>query len=347
MAAIRKTTLKLTGGRSAAGKTRQIVYRVDTDSPDDGPDVAEAFCGFALGDSYEYGNESDASIQVVNVGVVDVERNRQAWDVTIDFARSDAATSNPLNEPAKFSRSIQNREEAFEQDTHGRPVRNSANDRFDDLLTREVSRTVLKVTKNFADWAQSNYGLVNTVNRTPYRIGNVLYKPRQIRLVNMSDDTANSEALVTGDNPDGLYYQVSLEFCFAEDDWDQVVLDQGVRQSFARWDVTYVDPNGRDENIGGLVLQVSHVIVRAKTRQEAQIIVADQGRVIPIPARRVADGYEPCKEKPAANAEGAGSGKDTMLPMALDGQGRQLVTGEPVWLEYQGYFEYEFARFAI
>jgi hypothetical protein len=349
MVAIRKSTLKLTGGTAAAGKTRQIVYRVETDSPEDGPDVAEAYTGFSIGDPYVYGAESDSTIRVTNISIADVEKNRQSWDVTIDFARSEA-TSNPLTEPAKFSRSVQNREEAFERDTHGKPVHNSAGDRFDDVLTREVSRTILKVTKNFASWPQSNYQLVNTVNRTPYRVGDELYAERQIRLVNMSDEQAFSDELKGPSNPSGLYYAASLEFCFAEDDWDAVILDQGVRQSFARWDVTYVDANGRDELIGGVVVRVSHAIIeRVNSAQEAQaiFIAGNPGAVIPTPARRIANGFEPCREKPAVNSEVKGTGRESQLPMALDGSGRQLFNGSPVWLEYRGYFEYEFRNFNL
>lgn len=349
MAAIRKRVTSWTGADTADGNTRQIVFHVETNSANDGPATVQAYCGFVRGDTYAYGSESDATIRCTNITSQPVDANRLEWIVTVDFGKSDTE-SNPLNEPAKFSRSQQNREEAFERDSKGKPVRNSAFDRFDDIITREVSRTILRVEKNFASWPQSNYRFVNTVNRSPWTVGDETYRVRQARLTSMSDTQETSNTLKSISNPNGTYYAVSMEFTFAEDDWDTVLLDQGVRQTFKRWDVVYTDEDGKDETIGGLVYQVKHEIVRAETAREAESIVLKKypGATLPRYAIRLPDGYEPCKELPSNDTTKQGGGKDTQLPMALNGKGRQLVVpGDPQWLEFVGYLEYDFDRFNL
>lgn len=338
MAAIRKRVTSWTGADTTDGNTRQIVFHVETNSASDGPSTVQAYCGFARGDAYSYGSELDETIRCTNVSSQPLDANRLEWIVTVDFARSDTE-SNPLNEPARFSRSQQNREVAYDKDSKGKPLVNSAGDLFEDVLTKEVSRTVLRVEKNYATWSQSMYDFVNTVNRNPWAVGDKTYRVRQARLSGMSDSQEYSNVLKSAQNPIGLYYAVSLEFTFADDDWDTEIIDRGFKQLFRRWGVTYATEDGK----------VKTEVFREDTRKQAEdsFFRKYPGAVDPIRIFRLPDGKEAVKDIRSEDERKQGSGKDSTVPQHLNGKGRQLVNGIAHWLEFVGYLEYDFDRFNL
>ena len=351
---------------SGGGHKYKKVYRVETDDPNIGPRTIENYfrdeLGIRKGVSYSHGtgdtSESDVSSFAGYPVIEPFQANRYNWTVTWNYTdeeEEEQDDQNPLNEPPTFSRFAQAREEVIERDIHGKPIRNSAYDRYDEVLTRDAHRTVLRVSKNFAAWPQSNYRFMNVVNRSRMRIDDEFYDPRQVRVLNMQDDRAYSEVLVTEDNPKGLYFAVQLELAFAEDDWQLVLLDQGVRQKYRRWLVTYFADASTTAEVRTAILPEAAQGGQpgmAETPEEARLL-ADRNFVLWTTLQEISPGYQPVRETPAPLTDATGvlrqsEGAVSKLPMLLNGKGRQSpFNSVPVWNEYQGYFEADFAIFGL
>jgi hypothetical protein len=351
-----------TGG----GGKYKLTYRVETASPWVGPLTIEAHFANVLnirkgvaysmtGDGY---TETDAGSFAAAPTISPLDpANRTNWLFEIEFSDAEPPQQdvNPLLQPAEFSRFAQSREEAFERDVHGRPIRNSAFDRFDELLTRDAHRTVLRMQKNFASWEQDNYAYMNTVNRLPVRVLGKLFEPRTIRVIAMEDDQKYSTVLQTDDNPNGAYSAVKLEYAFAEDDWDLVMLDQGLRQSFRRWRVSHT--------VNASTTAERWSVIRAESREAAEAVADAQFTFGWSFMQEISPGLEPCRAEPPQAApveqfdagglrigsiEYPATGSETRSPMLLNGVGKQqYANGTPIWLKYAGYFDADFAVFSI
>jgi hypothetical protein len=353
MGIIRVQLINWTGG----GHKYKKVYRVETDDPNFGPRAIENYfrdeLGIRRGVAYEHSaggtTETDVSSFAAYPVIEPFQANRTNWTVTWDYSdteppEEEEEEDNPLLQPADFSRFAQAREQVIERDIHGKAIRNSAEDRFDEVLTVDRHRTVLRAVKNFAKFPQSYYRYMNTVNRTPLRIDDEEYGPRQVRIINMSDSRKYSDVLVTEENARGMYFEGTLELAFAEDDWQLVLLDQGVRQKVRRWMIWYYE--------NAAATTESRDVKEYQTEQELREFLAANYR-FGVRYQEIASRYEAVREipPPLTDKDGkpaAASGAATKLPMMLDGKGRQQVfNGVPVWLEYQGYFEADFSIFGL
>jgi hypothetical protein len=269
---------ELTEWSSSGERAYRLVFRIKTANASIGPVAIRQHMrdelGLGDGEIYEWEDEIDLNSVASSPVIEPIRGNRTNWTFTIDYSEGTKRENNPLEEPAGYERFVEPRERVLERDIHGKPIRNSASDRYDEIITVDTHRTVLQITKNFDKWPQSNYRFMNTVNREPLKVDDEIYGPRQIRLKNMRDSRKYSDLLkVPIDDPlgrepneKGLYFGVTLEFCFAEDDWQLVMLDQGLRQSYARWKITYPASNGRDESIGGIVYQVADQLYEQRTK---------------------------------------------------------------------------------
>jgi hypothetical protein len=343
---VRTQLMNWTGG----GHKYKLTFRVQVDDPWFGPLAIENYfrneLGIRRGVAYSYGNGETMEADPISFAgapeITPFDSNRLNWQFAIEYSdtEEDEEEENPLEQPAQFSRFAQSREEAFERDVHGRPIRNTAFDRYDEVLTRDTHRTVLRVVKNFATWPQDNYRFMNTVNRLQTRVSGRLYEPRTIRLINMRDSIKYSEVLKTDANPRGEYSEAELEFAFAEDDWEIVILDQGLRQAFRRWRVSHTRNASTTEEMWS--------VIRAETEELARQI-ADRQFVFGWSfIQEIAPGLEPCRVEPPREAGQPATGAETRLPMLLDGAGRQQhANGTPVWNRYQGYFDVDFAVFGL
>jgi hypothetical protein len=349
-----------TGG----GGKYKLTYRVQTSSPGIGPVVIENHfrgLGIRKGASYSVTvdgrTESDPGSFAAAPTITPVDANRFNWFFDIEYSTEESPEQedNPLLLPAKYSRFAQSREEAFERDVHGRPIRNSAFDRYDELLTRDTHRTVMRVQKNYALWQQENYDYMNTVNRLPVRVNGRLFAARTVRVIAMSDDQEYATVLQSESNPLGAYSSVQLEFAFADDDWDLVMLDQGLRQSFRRWRVSHTQNASTPTEIWS--------VIRAENRQAAEAVANQQFAFGWSFMQEISPGFEACRSEPPQAGpveqfdtsgrrvgflEYKPTGSETRVPMLLDGVGKQAVANStPVWLRYQGYFDADFVVFGL
>jgi hypothetical protein len=350
---------------SGGGGRYKLAWRVETSSPWVGPLAIELYFantyGIRKGVAYSMSGdgitESDPAAFASAPVITPLTANRTNWTYSIEYSDSEPpqTEANPLLQPAEYSRFAQSREEAFERDVHGRPIRNSASDRYDEVLTRDTHRTVMRVVKNYPAWPQDNYAFMNTVNRTAIRVSGKLYKPKTIRVIDMRDTQKYSSTLQSQGNPAGAYNEVQLEFAFAEDDWEITLLDQGLRQSFRRWRVSHT--------VNASTTAEKWSVIRAESRKAAEAIADLQFAFGWSWMQEIAPGFEPCRAEPpqAAPVEkydsggrrigfepNSATGAETKLPMLLNGLGKQQhANGTPVWLKYQGYFEAEFAVFGL
>ena len=351
-----------TGG----GGKYKLTYRVETSSPGIGPVLIENhFRGLGIYKGAAYNvtvsgrTENDSGSFAAAPLITPLNgADRFNWTFEIDYSTEESPEqdANPLLQPPKFSRFAQSREEAFERDVHGRPIRNSAFDRFDELLTRDTHRTVMRVQKNFASWPQENYQYMNTVNRTAVLVNGRLYDSRTVRVIAMSDDQEYSRVLKTDQNPLGAYSAVQLEFAFSDDDWDQVMLDQGLRQSFRRWRVRHT--------VNASTVTETWSVIRAENREAAEAIANIQFTFGWSFIQEITSGFEACRAEPpqaepveqfdaqtglrTGFLEYKPTGAETRVPMLLNGRGKQAVANSnPAWLKYQGYFDAEFSVFGL
>ncbi len=199
-----------------------LTYHIRTNDKADGPDSIyyDAKFPFREHATYAIGNDFNPNVEARPAEIVNVENSPQLdWIATIEFGPP-LPPDNPLLEPPSYEWLFSQSERPIEQDAKGKPIRNTAGDRFDDILTREDSQPILKVTRNEpAENLFYGWELRDTVNRDTWNGA-----PR--RTVKFQPPRA-----VSAYHKDvGIYYQKSYEFKFSDQTWRIVALNQGLRE---------------------------------------------------------------------------------------------------------------------
>lgn len=216
--------LKVTGGADLGERFYDVFYRVFTDDPMDGPAVilTSTLSPFRALDPYQLGNDFDNDAFLTDVQLDPVEGNRYEWNckMRFGFLPEGEREENPFDRPPKFEWLFNSGEKAIERDVHGRRIANAAGDRFDEIITREDSQPVLKITRNEpADMLFVGFDIRDTVNRNPW-----LGAPRRTVKFQPPRAVGQYSRLY------GLYYEKSYEFKFSDETWRLVMLNQGLRE---------------------------------------------------------------------------------------------------------------------
>lgn len=199
-----------------------LTYRIRTDNHLDGPSSIynDPKFPFQENDVYSIGNDYNPNAVARPAEIVNVDNSpRFDWIATIEFGEP-LPPDNPLLQPPTYEWLFNQSERPLERDATGKPIRNTAGDRFDDIITREDSQPILKVTRNEpAEMLAFGADLRDTVNRDVWRGA-----PR--RTVKFQPPRA-----VSAYHKDiGIYYQKSYEFKFSDQTWRIVALNQGLRE---------------------------------------------------------------------------------------------------------------------
>ena len=198
----------------------KLTYDVFTDDKADGPlTIHESSkMPFRGGDVYRLGNDYDPYAFLISISTNQVPKNSTAWKAVFDFSTDvNSEISNPLNEPPEIELVFAQKEKLLEQDVNGKAIRNTVGDRFDDVITREDSQPILRISRN----EPSSLGLFgmdlrDTVNRSPW-----MGAPR--RTIKFQPPTLRSR----WHRVIGTYYAKNYEFKFSDETWRFVLLNQG------------------------------------------------------------------------------------------------------------------------
>lgn len=130
------------------------VLRVLTSDPTDGSIVVRQAIGIPrIADPYFSGNEADSGARCVRVEPREDQDHPQVWLVTADYSsdfggQTDRQQPNPLDRAAEYTWSFAHFTRAVDKDVNGRPITNSADDRFDPPLERDDPRLQLAIKVN-------------------------------------------------------------------------------------------------------------------------------------------------------------------------------------------------------
>lgn len=208
-----------------------LTYTVKTDDPNDHFLTVASAVPFNLGDIYELGNEINENIRCSRI--YPKAENDTFWKVAVEFA-SREKVNNPLNDPPTIELVFAQSEKLLERDINGKALRNSVGDRFDDVITREDSQPILRITRN-EPVSQALFGVDfrDTINRTTW-----MGAPR--RTVKFQPPTLRSQY----DANIGVYFEKSYEFKFSDETWRFILLNQGYYEKNGTDRVRILDKNG-------------------------------------------------------------------------------------------------------
>jgi hypothetical protein len=219
MGIVRYTLEKVTGSENKDGPSYTAEYLVTVSSPDDHVKTILDNMPWGFGQEFRIGNDHDPDAIVLSASAEPVRGNNFAWMYSVVFGvpESSEQVENPVEEPAQIEMIFSQNEKLIERDIHGKPIQNTVGDRFDDVMTREDSQPILRVTRNEpAAMALFGVDLRDTVNRSPWQ-------GAARRTVKFQAPTLRSKYHRTL----GTYYEKSYEFKFSDDTWRFILLNQG------------------------------------------------------------------------------------------------------------------------
>lgn len=308
-------------------RSQSVVYRVQTDDPQDGPNTVVSSSSLpSLGSYYSFGGESD-TVSRLTRKVARRTSNRLVWTVECQYETPGSKSGspsgkqrydengeeveNPLDEfrrvsvrSTKLTLPVEEAEllsagfPGRAQNTFG-PVTNSAGQPFNPPLTQEVPITVITLTDNREEWPEALAEAEGKVNSDFFSIIRKGYAPLFVPHDCMCDSVSGSLMFEAG----VFFWEVEIVILYNPLKWRTQVLDRGFLHNAEEG-----DPDGE----GGTVT-------------EGDILAGA------APLRGAADNF----------------GVPYSEPILLDGQGNALERGaEPVFLEYRVYEETPFTPLA-
>jgi hypothetical protein len=237
------STLELGESRSGAwttdqGRSYNRVFRVVTNNPFDGPNVAIQAVGIQRGDQY-FPTGSDANLEVDlfayahTMSAAAEEGDGLGWIVTIEYGPYSALWAgggpkqNPLFQPIDVKWSMRSQEMVCSYDINGNAILNTVNDPYDPPLMHDEPRPVLTVTRNEQTWNQAlQVQYFQAVSSDPF----AGYVPLMARVLDINSNSVFHQDV-------GWYYQAVYEFEFkpplsssaGQNGYRDTVVNQGMR----------------------------------------------------------------------------------------------------------------------
>ena len=150
----------ITGKDGSDGKvTFSVPYKVATNSANDGPLVvlSATTSGLpAINESYTFGNESFSGLRVKTRSAARVDRKQ--WIVTCEYSTQDTTgvggddPANPLLRTPKVRFGGNPGTRAIDKDRDGTEIKNSAGQKFDEILEIPWSTPFFTIEKNFSSY---------------------------------------------------------------------------------------------------------------------------------------------------------------------------------------------------
>jgi len=228
MAFVSKSLIDIYGSEGKDGPSYTLVYNVKT-TGGDGPFAVRGYVGWSYGAVYDIGTENDILARCTQIDAKPMGTSRKDWQVTVQFTREQSQAGggvepaeNPLLEPVGIDWDYEERQIAVERDVSNNWIRNSAKDRYDEIIFADDFRRTLIVTRNEATFPKALAdALSNRLNAATWNG----YAAKFVKLKPIRARRAYHQTI-------GLYYQVTYEFHFAPigGDWKRYILDAGLNQ---------------------------------------------------------------------------------------------------------------------
>lgn len=220
------------------GRSFTRAFRVITNNPYDGPNVAILSTGINRGDQYVT-QGSDANLEVDlyaycnRISSVQEEGDPLGWLVTVEYGpysslwAGGGPKQNPLLQPIDVSWSVRDQESVTDMDIFGDAVLNAAGDPYDPPLMDDSTNYTITVIRNEAT---VNSLLMQTYFKAINSDIFAGYPPLMVKLVSMLPKSIFHQDL-------GWYYQMTYEFeCLSPlspytgiNGWRRTVLNEGIR----------------------------------------------------------------------------------------------------------------------
>lgn len=216
------------------GRKYTRIFRVQTNSLYDGPNLAIASVGINRGDQYlPNGNEFEFDLKAYANSLSASPDEDLWWTVTVEYGpysslfAGGGPTQNPLLMPIDVSWTLRDHEVVADIDIYGNPIQNTAGDPFDPPIIDDDPRPTMTVVRNEAVF---NYSLFAQYRRAINSDMFAGYNPLQSRVVNISPKSIFHQDV-------GWYYQTTYEFEFNPpfspysnvNGYRRTVLNQGIR----------------------------------------------------------------------------------------------------------------------
>lgn len=226
MTFLSKSLVDIYGSETKDGPAYTLVYNVRT-TGGEGPLAVRSYVGWNYGDPYSYGSETDLLAIATSIQEKPTGTSRKDWTVTVEFTRpakedSSEDSENPLLDPIGIDWDFEERQIVTERDASGNWIKNSASDRYDEIITTDDFRRTLIITRNEATFPKALADALS--NRLNVAVWNG-YPAKFVKLKPIRASRAYNQAI-------GLYYVVRYEFHFAPigGDWKRYILDAGLNE---------------------------------------------------------------------------------------------------------------------
>jgi hypothetical protein len=234
-----KVTKQKTGRRAAAvdvkfNRTYSATYRVVSETARIGPKQVLAVCPVAIGNHYIYGVKDDIDFEedkgswVNSISVEPESEDGKSWIIRVEYGPIDAAggdtTDATLAKP-QITWDYVGSEQIVDEDIEGRPVVNSAYDRFDPPLTREVKRPVLTIISQ-----EEHFDFIEAFVYQDAINGNAFLAFGDEGLWRVTKYTGASTTKLDAKGNDVTVWNVTREWTFDRNGWIRPILNQGMRQ---------------------------------------------------------------------------------------------------------------------
>lgn len=214
MSYVRHELESVVGSEDENGPKYTASYLVTVDDPRDKASVVINSMPWRLYQVYQIGNDYDPRAFVLSANATPIKSNNYRWAYVVEFG-TPASSDNPFDEPPQVEIVFAQGEKLIERDINGKAIRNTVGDRFDDVLTREDSQPILRLTRNEQN-ALDYMSLRDTVNRTTWM-------GAARRTVKFQPPTLRSRY----HKQYGTYYEKSFEMKFSDETWRFILLNQG------------------------------------------------------------------------------------------------------------------------
>ncbi|HVW39263.1 MAG TPA: hypothetical protein VHB99_18230 [Pirellulales bacterium] len=221
----------LTKGRSGSADSKgvtgySVTFQVGTNNVNDGVQVVgtavDPVSGFSIPipglTIYQYGNETDVSAVCETVTPHQLDESPFVWEVAATFSNvAEPGQENPLDRPAEINVTSQKYEIPVIRDLAGKGIVNTAGNPFDPPVTKDATRYVLTISKNFADYdfdLATDYA--DSINDLPFM-------GREAGTLKISGFSA-----IRRYEQQQIYWTVTWEFEYRREGWQITPLNAGL-----------------------------------------------------------------------------------------------------------------------
>jgi hypothetical protein len=248
-------------GETEENRVYSRVFKVVTSSVEDGPKAVKDAVGVRIGDVYRTATEIDPRAFCVDVNAQHDQSDPNHWEVSCDYDTSaetndaqkdqqkeEQQSDDPEDEPPQIGFQFRHITRPVERDKDGKPIANSAGEKFDPPLEVDESIPVITITRNEKAFNASlaiDYEDAVNADVWSYTLpggSTLIARKGQAKIENIGAQTQSKKGQ--------LYYSVTYEIGFRREGWQVEKLDQGFFEKDANnlGMLQHIKVQVRDEN---------------------------------------------------------------------------------------------------